>query len=107
MTTVAEYQILGGELFLVLGPESVKIWLLKKVQYLLFHSITASGLSCVARNPSGFCITLAISYTHLSWYQTHANMRFQQNGKSEQFLETVYPRQRLFQFKRHSISNMR
>ena len=30
---VAEYQILGGKHFLFLGPESGKIWCLKKVQY--------------------------------------------------------------------------
>ena len=36
---VAEYQILDGKIFLVLGPESGKIWWLKKMQYLLkkFH----------------------------------------------------------------------
>ena len=33
LATVA-YQILGGKLFLLLGPESGKIWWLKKVQYL-------------------------------------------------------------------------
>ena len=31
---IAEYQILGGKHFLHLGPESGKIWWLKKVQYL-------------------------------------------------------------------------
>ena len=31
---MAEYQILGGKQFLFLGPESRKIWWLKKVQYL-------------------------------------------------------------------------
>ena len=31
---VVEYQILGGDNFLILGPESGKIWWLKKVQYL-------------------------------------------------------------------------
>ena len=31
---IAEYQILGGKHFLILGPESGKIWWLKKVQYL-------------------------------------------------------------------------
>ena len=30
----AEYQILGGKHFVILGPESGKIWWLKKVQYL-------------------------------------------------------------------------
>ena len=34
-------------------------------------------------------------------------MWFQQNGKSEQFSEAVCPRQRLFQYKRHSIGNVR
>ena len=30
---VAEHQILGGKHFLILGPESGKIWWLKKAQY--------------------------------------------------------------------------
>ena len=46
----------------------------------------------------------AISYSHLNSYKTQLNMSYKQNGKSEQFLETAYPRQRLFQFKRHSVS---
>ena len=103
--SVPEYQILGGKHVLILGQVSGKIWWLK--MYNTFRkSTTADGLSCVARNPSGFFIILAISYIHLSWYQTHVNMWFQRNGKSEQFLETVYPRQRFFQLKHHSIGSM-
>ena len=30
---IAEYQVLGGQRFLIPGPESGKMWLLKKVQY--------------------------------------------------------------------------
>ena len=98
---------LVGEHLLTLGPESGKIWWLKKGNNTFRKSITANGLSCVERNPSGFFIILAISYNHLSLFQTHANMWFQQNDKFEQFLETVYPRQKLFHFKRHSIGSMR
>ena len=43
---------------------------------------------------------LAISFNHLSHYQTHVNKWFQQNGKSEQFLETVF-----FQGKGHFNSS--
>ena len=50
---------------------------------------------------------LATSHHHLSWYQPRVSMWFQRNGKSEQFLETAYQRERLFQFKRHSIGSMR
>ena len=68
---------------------------------------TANGLSCVERNPSGFFITLAISDVHLSWYQPRVSNWFQRTTKSEQFLETVSPRERLFQFKRHRIGSSR
>ena len=61
------------------------------VQYFQ-NNTTANGLSCVARNPSGFLKVLAITYIHLSWYQPRVSMWFQRNGKSEQFLETAYPR---------------
>ena len=57
---------LVGEHLLTLGPESGKIWWLKKGNNTFRKSITANGLSCVDRNPSGFFIILAISYNHLS-----------------------------------------
>ena len=63
---VAQYQILGGKHFLLLGPESRRIWWLKKVQYLQKKSTTVKGPSCVARKPSAFFIILAISDIHLS-----------------------------------------
>ena len=47
---VAEYQFLGCEHFMILEPESKKNWLLKKLNTIC-QSISASGLSCVARNP--------------------------------------------------------
>ena len=63
---VAEYQILGVKHFLILGPESRRIWWLKKGT-ILQNNTTANGLSRVARNPSGFLKVLAITYIHLSW----------------------------------------
>ena len=59
------------------------------------------GPSCVARNPIRIFITLATSYNHLSSHQPCVSMWFQRNGKSDQFLETVYPRRKWFQFERH------
>ena len=56
---VAEYQILGRKHVLILGPESGKIWWLKKGHYLQKNT-TANGLSRVARTPSVFVIILAI-----------------------------------------------
>ena len=55
-----------------------------------------------------FFIILAISYNHLSWFQTHANILFQQNGKFQQFLETVYPGKRTIsiqapQYRQHAL----
>ena len=78
--TVAEYQILGGKHFLILGPEAGKIWWLKK-RYNSFRKITTSnGPCCVARNPSGFFINLAISYNYLSSYQLCVSMWFPRNA---------------------------
>ena len=62
---VAEHQILGGKHFLILGPESGKIWWLKKVQCLQkkYH---CQWTLCVARNPSGFFTISAIFCVHWS-----------------------------------------
>ena len=50
---VVEHEIFGGKHFLFLGPESGRIWWLKKVQYIQKNT-TADGLSCVENTPSGF-----------------------------------------------------
>ena len=69
---IAEYQILDGKHFLILGPESGKIWWLKKVQYLQkkYH---CQWTSCAARNPSGFFIILVTYYNRLSLYRLRVN----------------------------------
>ena len=54
-----------------------------------------------------FFIILAIFYNHLSLYRLRVREWFQQNGKFVQFLEIVYRRRKWFQFKRHSIGNLR
>ena len=92
----AEYQIRGGKQFF--------FWTRVRQDLVVYlqKDITADGLYCVERHSSGSFITWAISYNHLNSYQTHANMLSQQNGKSEQFLETAYPKQGLFHSKRHS-----
>ena len=41
-----------------------------------------------------FPIIAAFCYNHLSSYLPRVSMWFQRNGKSDQFLETVYPRQK-------------
>ena len=51
------------------------------------------GLSSVEERPSGSSIIWVIFYNHLISFRHHASMLCQPNGKSEQFLETVYPRQ--------------
>ena len=61
--SVADHQILGGKHFLILGPESGKIWWLKRCN--ISRSATANGPSCVARNPSGFFTISAIFCVHL------------------------------------------
>ena len=95
---VTRCQILGGKHVLILGPEAGKIWWLKKVQFLQekYHCRWT-----LLRK------ILATQYNHLSSYQSLVSMWFLRNGKSEQFLETVYPRQQWFQFERHNIGNMR
>ena len=52
--------------------------------------------------PSGCFKNLAISYVHLRLYQPRVSIQFQQNGKSDQSLEIVYPRQKCVQFEPHS-----
>ena len=73
--TVAEYQTLGGKHFLLLGPESRKIWWMKKVQNLqkTYH---CQWSLLRGKTPNGSFITLANSDKHLSQFQTHANMWF-------------------------------
>ena len=51
---MAEHQILDGKHFLILGPETGKIWWLKKVQYISTKKYHCQCTSCVARNASGF-----------------------------------------------------
>ena len=48
---IAEYQILGGKHFLVLGPGSGKIWWLTEGTIHSEERTTANGPSCVARKP--------------------------------------------------------
>ena len=38
---------------------------------------------------------MAISYIHLSQHQPRVSVWFQRNGKSEQFLQNVHPRQKV------------
>ena len=85
----AEHQILGGKHFLILGPESGKIWWLKKF-YNSRKSATANGPSCVASNPSGFFTISTIFCVHWSLYQPRVSEWFPRNGKSAQSLETAY-----------------
>ena len=77
---IAGYRILGGKHVLILGPESGKIWSVKK------YHCQCTFLRCEASNSSVFFISLAISY---KW-----------NGKIVQFLETLHPGQKRFQFER-------
>ena len=70
-----------------------KIWWLKKVQYLKkkYH---CKWTPLRGEKPKSFFflfIILATCYNHLSSCQPLVSMCFQRNGKSEQFLETVYP----------------
>ena len=71
---VAEYQICGGKHFLILAPNSRKIWWLKKVQYLQ-KNIIVVGLSCVEERPSGSSVICAIFYSHLISFQNHAKAK--------------------------------
>ena len=48
---VAEHQIFGGMHFLIVGPESGKIWCLKKVQIPPEKSTTANGPLLLGKKP--------------------------------------------------------
>ena len=99
---VAEYQIFGGEHFFILDKISKD--LVAEEGTIPFVKVSLPVDSFAWQETQ---VILAIFYTHMSWYQTHTNIWFQRNGKWEQFLETVYIRPRLFQFKRHNVSSMR
>ena len=101
----AEYQICGGKHVLILAPDSGKIWWLKKVQYFQKKSLSLDSLAWRNAQVDLFIIW-AVYFTHLNLCQSHASMLYQQNGKSEQFLETARPGQGFFQSKRYSIANI-
>ena len=66
---VTEYQILCDEYFLIMGPESGKIWWLKR--YNVFRrDITVNGPFYVEGNPRASSMTWTISYHHMSQYLT-------------------------------------
>ena len=103
---VAEYQICGGRHFPHFGTKFRKDLMSEKGK-IPSENIIVVGLSCVEERPSGSSIIWVIFYSHLNSFQNHASMSCQPNGKSEQFLETVSPRQKLVHSRRHSIGNMR
>ena len=76
--TVAEYQILYYKHFLIMGPESGKIWWLKR--YNVFRrDIIVNGSFCVEGNPSASSMTWTFSYHHMSQYLIRENMWYQRN----------------------------
>ena len=83
---IAEYHILGGEHFLILGLMSGKIWWLKEVHYLQkkYH---CRWTLLRGRQPKWIFIILAIFYNHLSLYRSRVSEWFR---KFVQFLEIVY-----------------
>ena len=104
---VAEYQILGSKHFLSLGLESGKIWWLNKVQYLQkkYH---CRWTLLRGRQPKWIFHNFGdVFHNHLSSYRSRVSEWFQRNGKSDQFLEIVYRRQKWFQVERHRIGNLR
>ena len=90
---IAEWQTLGGEPFLILGPESEKIWCLKKVQYLQKYHCQWTLLR--GRQPKWICHNSAISHKHLSFYRPRVSKWFQRTGNFVQFLEIVHRRQKV------------
>ena len=95
-------------IYLILGPESGKYLVVEKKVHHLQKKDHCQWTLVRGKNPEWiFFILLATCWNHLSSYQPRASIWFQRNGKSDQSLETVYPRQKWFQFERHNIGNMR
>ena len=97
---VAEYQILGGNI-LYFGTRIRKDLVVKNRYNTNRRSTTAAGHSCVARNASGFFIIWAISYVLLDWCRSNGM------ASTSSSWRLYVQSKRLFQFKRHSIGNMR
>ena len=88
------------------GPESGRIWWLKKVQYLLkkyhCHWTLLRGKPLSGFSQSWHSVTTIRIKTSLLWASGS-----KKGGKFGQSCVTVYPRQRRWKFKRLSIDNMR
>ena len=92
---VAKYQILSGNYFPILGPESGKIWWLKK------GTLPSEKVPLPLDSPDGqgtevdFFTILATYLNHLSQYRPRVSIWFQRTGKSDHFLEIVYPNRKI------------
>ena len=87
---VAEYQIIGGKHFLLLGPESGRIWKLKKVQYLQKKYRCQSDFPSWKESQVDFFYNFGNLFTTVRLNDQHRVCEwFRRNGKFEQYLETV------------------
>ena len=105
---VSQHQILGGKHFLILGPETGKIWWLKKVQDLQKKVPLPMDPPPWRKTQVDFFTILAICYDFKNQSPaSRVSEWFRQNGKFGQNMETVYQKQKCSRFQRVSIGTMR